>query len=415
MEFTSPLTGLLIFAAMKIKVSLLMLSLSLLFTGCPPAPTGTLEGTATAPAAPPAPATSPAPAAAPTPVASVDDVARKRYPKNIILMIGDGMGITQISAGLYSNGNKLNLERFPVIGLHKSYSGDNLVTDSAAGATAFSAGIKTYNGAIAVDMDTLPVITILELAEAAGLPTGLVSTSSVVHATPASFIAHNRKRQNYEEIALDFLNTQVDLFIGGGAKFFERRTMDERNLSNELRARNYLIDNFVQKDIAEIKPDPAKNYGYLTADSEPLPFAQGRDYLVPAVKIAASFLDKRDTGNKGFFLMIEGSQIDWGGHANKSDYIISEMVEFDNAIGEVLRFAERDGETLVIVTADHETGGYAIQNGSSMGAIDGAFTSDYHTADLIPVFAFGPGAEQFSGIYENTAIFDKMKKLFRFD
>ncbi|MEL7162124.1 MAG: alkaline phosphatase, partial [Bacteroidota bacterium] len=116
-----------------------------------------------------------------------------------------------------------------------------------------------------------------------------------------------------------------------------------------------------------------------------------------------------------FFLMIEGSQIDWGGHANDSEYIISEMLEFDKALGEVLDFAARDGQTLVIVTADHETGGYAIQYGSKMGEIDGAFTSDYHTADLIPVFAYGPGAEQFSGIYENTAIFDKMKKLFAFD
>lgn len=342
-------------------------------------------------------------------------MTRKRYPKNIILMIGDGMGVTQISAGLYSNGNKLNLERFPYIGLHKSYSGDNLVTDSAAGATAFSAGVKSYNGAIGVGMDTMPVVTILELAEAAGLPTGLVSTSSVVHATPASFIAHNRHRKNYEEIAQDFLKTEVDLVIGGGAKFFDRRTMDERQLSEELRKRNYVVDNFVKKDIQEISPSATKNYAYFTADAEPLPFSQGREYLVPAARIAPDFLDKRDTKNKGFFLMIEGSQIDWGGHANKSDYIISEMIEFDNAIGAVLDFAERDGETLVIVTADHETGGYAIQNGSRFGEIQGAFTSDYHTGDLIPVFAFGPGAESFAGLYENTAIFDKMKELFRFD
>jgi alkaline phosphatase len=330
-------------------------------------------------------------------------------------MIGDGMGVTQISAGLYSNGNKLNLERFSFIGLHKSYSGDNLVTDSAAGATAFSAGVKTYNGAIAVDMDTLPVVTILELAEAAGLPTGLVSTSSVVHATPASFVAHNRLRKNYEEIASDFLKTEIDLIIGGGARFFNRRKTDKRQLITELQNRNYAVDNFVKKDIQDISPSPTKNYAYFTADAEPLPFSQGRDYLVPAARLAPDFLDKRDTKNKGFFLMIEGSQIDWGGHANKSDYIISEMIEFDNAIGAVLDFAERDGETLVIVTADHETGGYAIQNGSKMGEIDGAFTSDYHTGDLIPVFAYGPGAEAFAGMYENTVIFDKMKKLFGFD
>lgn len=335
-------------------------------------------------------------------------------PKNIILMIGDGMGISQISAGMYSNGNKLNLEQFNVIGLHKSYSGDNLITDSAAGATAFSSGVKTYNGAIAVGLDTLPVKTILEYAEEAGMPTGLVASSSIVHATPASFVAHNKYRKNYEEIAQDFLATDIDLIIGGGVKFFERRTMDTRNLSEELRAKGYAVDNFVEKNIGDVKPNIKTNYAYLTADAEPLPFSQGRDYLVAAANLAPQFLDDRDVDDKGFFLMIEGSQIDWGGHANDSDYIISEMIEFDQAIGKVLEFARRDGETLVIVTADHETGGYAIQNGSSMGNIDGAFTSDYHTADLIPVFAFGPGSERFSGIYENTGIFDRMKALYGF-
>ena len=335
-------------------------------------------------------------------------------PKNIILMIGDGMGVTQISAGMYMNGNKLNLEWFTSLGLHKSYSGDNLITDSAAGATAFSAGVKTYNGAIGVGLDTMPVVTILELAEAAGMPTGLVASSSIVHATPASFIAHNRLRKNYEEIAQDFLETDVDLIIGGGVKFFDRRSMDTRNLSDELRGKGYTVDNFLTKEITKVAPDVKSNYAYLTADAEPLPFSQGRDYLVAAAKIAPDFLNRRDAEDKGFFLMIEGSQIDWGGHANDSDYIISEVLEFDQAIGEVLKFARQDGETLVIVTADHETGGYAIQNGSEMGRIDGAFTSDYHTADLIPVFAYGPGEELFRGIYENTAIFDKMKALYGF-
>ncbi|MEO1714102.1 MAG: alkaline phosphatase, partial [Bacteroidota bacterium] len=124
--------------------------------------------------------------------------------------------------------------------------------------------------------------------------------------------------------------------------------------------------------------------------------------------LAPNFLDKHNE-QKGFFLMIEGSQIDWGGHANDSEYIISEMLDFDQAIGQVLEFAEQDGETLVIVTADHETGGYAINPGSKMGEIKGSFTSGYHTAALIPVFAYGPGAELFGGIYENTAIYHKMR------
>ena len=335
-------------------------------------------------------------------------------PKNIILMIGDGMGITQISAGLYSNGNRLEMERFRTIGLHKSYSGNNLITDSAAGATAFSAGVKTYNGAIGVDMDTLPVKTILEYAEERGMPTGLVANSSIVHATPASFAAHDPYRKNYEAIAADMSASGADLLIGGGVKFFERRDSDTRNLSEEMKANAYDVDNFIRTEMKDLPFDSRRTLAYLTADSEPLPFSQGRDYLVRASEMAPRFLDERDAKNKGFFLMIEGSQIDWGGHSNDSDYIISEVLEFDAAIGKALDFAAADGETLVIVTADHETGGYAIQNGSEMGRIDGAFTSDYHTADLIPVFAAGPGSEIFGGIYENTGIFDRMMALYGF-
>ncbi len=379
------------------------------FTACSPAPQTSLSG-----GLDPSASNRVGSNAARLPESAAPSGRVQRGPKNIILMIGDGMGVTQISAGLYSNSNHLNLERFPVVGLHKSYSGDNLITDSAAGATAFSAGVKTYNGAIGVDMDTLPVTTILELAEAAGMPTGLVATSSIVHATPASFYAHANQRKNYEEIAADLMATDIDLFIGGGAKFFERREMDTRDLSAELRERGNDVQSFVNSDLKDLKVDRAKNFAYYTADGEPLPFSQGRNYLVDASKLAVEFLHDRDTEDKGFFLMIEGSQIDWGGHSNDSDYIISEMLEFDQAIGEVLNFAQRNGETLVIVTADHETGGYAIQNGSSLNAIQGAFTSDYHTADLIPVFAYGPGAERFSGIFENTAIFDKMKLLYGF-
>ena len=336
-------------------------------------------------------------------------------PKNVILMIGDGMGITQITAGMYMNGNKLNLEKFTTIGLHKSYSADNLVTDSAAGATAFSAGIKTYNGAIGVDMDSNAVRTILEEAEQRGMPTGMVATSTIVHATPASFIAHQPSRKMYDEIAADFLNTEIDLFIGGGRNYFMARE-DGRTLYQELEGRNYQMTDFLENEIDEVEIDRGKNFGYLTSNSDPVPAAMGRDYLVPASRVAVDFLeDRAATSGKGFFLMIEGSQIDWGGHSNESEYIISEMIDFDNAIGEVLKFADRDGETLVIVTADHETGGYAINPGSTMDTIVSGFTSDYHTAALIPVFAYGPGAELFAGIYENTAIYDKMRRAYGFD
>ncbi len=340
-----------------------------------------------------------------------DDSIKFIPPKNIILMIGDGMGITQITAGMYLNGNKLNLEQFQYIGLHKTYAANNLVTDSGAGATAFSIGKKTYNGGIGVDKKGKPSQTILEEAVLNGLATGLVVTSSITHATPASFYAHQKSRDMVEEIAADLLKADVDFFVGGGKKDFDRRK-DGQNLIEQLNQKGYVTATFLDKDFTKIRNiDPTKKFGYFSADGEPLPFSQGRDYLVPACRSALDYLSEQPNG---FFLIIEGSQIDWGGHANDSKYITSEMIEFDNAIGAVLDFAKRDGQTLIIVTADHETGGYAINPTSTMDSIVAAFTTDKHTASLIPVFAWGPGEELFGGIYENTSIYDKMRRALGF-
>ncbi|HQU60120.1 MAG TPA: alkaline phosphatase [Saprospiraceae bacterium] len=336
------------------------------------------------------------------------------HPRNVILMIGDGMGLTQVSAGMFRNGNKLNLEEFPVIGLHKPYSGSDLITDSAAGATAFASGVKTYNGAIGVNMDTLPVKTILEEAEERGLATGMVTTSSIVHATPAAFIAHEPSRELYEAIALDFMKTEIDFFIGGGMKYFAHRKTDQRNLYVDLQKKGYTVNDYTRKGLSEINLNESKNFAYFTAEDEPLAAAKGRDYLLLASHLAVDFLHTHG-GSKGFFLMIEGAQIDWGGHDNNSDYIVSEMIDFDRAIGEILKFAREDGETLVIVTADHETGGFAINPGSTMDSLIAGFTTKDHTASLIPVFAFGPGSERFNGIYENTAIYTKLRQALGFE
>lgn len=335
-----------------------------------------------------------------------EEVKLTHRPKNVILMIGDGMGLTQISAALYSNGNKLNLEQFTYTGLHKSYAANDLITDSAAGATAFASGIKTYNGAIGVNTDTMPSQTILEEAENKGMAAGMVVTCSITHATPGAFVAHQKSREMMEAIASDLVKSKIDFFVGGGKKYFDQRQSDQRNLNAELESKGYQISDASMQNIQNISIDVNKRFGYFTADGEPVPYSEGRDYLVPATKKALDYLNKRST--KGFFLMVEGSQIDWGGHSNNSDYIISEALDFDRAIGAVLDFAKQDGETLVIVTADHETGGYAINIGSEMNHIVGTFTTKGHTPALIPVFAYGPGAELFSGIFENTAIYDKM-------
>lgn len=329
--------------------------------------------------------------------------------KHVVFLIGDGMGLTQITAGLYANKNRLNLERCRVIGLHKATPSNTLVIDSAAGATAFACGVKTYNGAIGVGPDSLPRKTLLEMAEERGWATGLIATSTIVHATPASFIAHNIYRKNYEEIAEAFPGSGIDYFVGGGLKFFSNRKKDERDLIAEMKAKGYLIGDYFNSEFDAIKPSPDRPFGFFTANEDPLTVENGRDYLERASLQALEFLKKRSP--KGFFLMIEGSQIDWGGHANNGPYIVREMIDFDNTIGKVLDWADSHPGTLVVITADHEAGGCAIQPESTWDELKFGFTTPGHSGTMIPVFAYGTGADRFAGIYENTAIFEKTRAL----
>ncbi len=326
-----------------------------------------------------------------------------QLPKNVIFMIGDGMGLTQIQAAMTMNGNYLNFERFHTIGLAKTSSSDNYITDSAAGATAFSTGKKTYNGAIGVNADTIPEKTILEYAEDAGLATGLIATSTITHATPAAFIAHQPSRKMYEEIAADFLKTDIDVFIGGGQNHFNKRA-DGLDLTDSLKANGYQVA-FELEGIKDLKS--GKIAALLNADAMP-PYSKGRgEMLLPSALKAIEILSQNEAG---FFLMIEGSQIDWGGHANDPEYVVSELLDFDKVIGEVLDFAEKEGSTLVIITADHETGGLTLPHSANILEDSTAthFSTTHHTSVMVPVFAKGPGEQDFGGIYENTALFKKM-------
>lgn len=330
---------------------------------------------------------------------------KQEFPENIILMIGDGMGISQIQAGLTANFGYLNLLEFKSIGFSRTHSYSDYVTDSGAGATAISSGHKTYNGAIGVGADSVPVKTILEYAEEKGLATGLISTSAITHATPASFIAHNIDRDDYEGIALDFLKTDIDVFIGGGKDYFTNRK-DKINLTDELKKKGYLVT-FSMDTVRRLTEG---KLAALTAKSHLPSVIEGRDDMLPvAVNTALKILNKN---RKGFFLMVEGSQIDWGGHANNTGYVATEMIDFDKAIGNALTFAKNYGNTLVIVTADHETGGMAITNGNfAEGNVSALFPTTNHTGAMVPIFAYGPGAELFQGIQQNTDLFNKMMKL----
>ncbi len=329
-----------------------------------------------------------------------------KTPKNIIFLIGDGMGVAQVFAGITANNGSLYLDYMKHIGFSKTQSSNNYVTDSAAGGTALSCGKKTKNGMIGMTPDSVPVKTILEIAEELEKSTGLVSTSAITHATPASFIAHQPSRNLYENIAADFLKTDIEVFIGGGLHHFDNRK-DGRILTNELKDKGYKV----LRDMDEIKKVKRGKLAGLTADVHNPTYPQRGELLPEATKVALNILDNN---RKGFFVMIEGSQIDWGGHANNTAYISEEMLDFDRSIGEALKFAIEDKNTLVLVTADHETGGLTLPAGNmAKGEVKGAYTTGHHTAIMVPVFAYGPGAEKFMGIYENTEIFNKLEELIK--
>lgn len=333
--------------------------------------------------------------------------------KNIILLIGDGMGLTQVSTAYYYGEDTPNFSRFKHIGLHQNEPIGKKITDSASGATAFSTGYKSYNAAIGVDGDTIPRETILEWAAENGKSTGVIATSSITHATPASFYAHVENRNWHEDIAADLVKAPVDFAAGGGHKYFSDRT-DQVNLLAQLEEKQVAVDtNTLGTDL-----QPGKKYAFLLAPDAMPTMQAGRGNFLPEATTAA--LNHLSKDQDGFFLMVEGSQIDWGGHANDADYVINEVLDFDKVIGIALDFAKRDGNTLVVVTADHETGGLSLSAAEAFGqreygVIKPTFSTGGHSATLIPVFAYGPGSEEFLGIYQNNAIYGKMMKAFAND
>lgn len=341
-------------------------------------------------------------------------------PKNVILLISDGTGLSQISSAYFFKDSEPNYTRFKNIGLIKTSSSREDVTDSAAGATAFACGVKTYNGAIGKADDSTDVENIVEIGSRKNIKTGMIATSSITHATPASFFAHTINRGETEKIASHLVSSDVDFFAGGGLQFFNKRK-DGNNLLEELKSKNFNIDTVRLRNFKKIKKKD--KVGFLLAQDKMPKMSEGRgDFLSNVTELAIQFLSKDDSP---FFIMSEGSQIDWGGHAKDGPYVVSELIDFDNAIGIALDYAEKEGNTLVIVTSDHETGGFTLksktkkrENGkeySDYTEVGISFSTGGHSATLIPVFAYGPGSEEFVGIYENNEIFDKIMKVTNWD
>jgi len=361
----------------------------------------------------------------PTPQADVNDLSfyqpplsTEPYPlttarkvRNVIFCIGDGMGLGQVTlARLRAVGpaGKLHMERLPVSGFIRTHSANRLVTDSAAAGTAMASGIKTKNGMIGQAPDGSPYRTILEAAQARGMATGLVATSAITHATPASFASHVKGRKMEADVAEQLIANRVNVLLGGGRKFFLPKSnpnsgrKDERDLLAEARDAGYVYVETAEQLRSVNAPyllGLFQHKGLTTVAPEPMLALMTRK----AIECLRNATGMSSGSNKGFFLMVEGSQIDWACHSNDAESCVRQTLLFDEAVKAAIDFALADGHTLVLVTADHETGGLTLHDGDTKEA-KVKWSTKGHTGTPVPLFALGPNAEQFAGVYDNTEI-----------
>ncbi len=326
-----------------------------------------------------------------------------KKPRNIILMIGDGTGLAQLCAAYAANGFYLDIFALAqVVGLMNTSSSDDFITDSAAGATAMASGQKTRNLMLGLDPDSNFLPTISEKAHRRGLSTGIVTTCGLTHATPAAFYAHRPSRYMDSAIAADFYDCNTDIAIGGGKYFFD---------SALLAQKGFAVNTGLSRILACKVP---RQMGFFSDSLHPPRMLDGRGpFLEKSSLHAISLLS---LNRRGFFLMIEGSQIDWGGHENDSAYVLTETLDFSACAKKVIDWARKDGNTLVIITADHETGGLGLMGYDSLHMRpEMKFLNREHSGIMVPVFAFGPGAKEFGGVYQNTEIYHRMQALLKLD
>ena len=321
---------------------------------------------------------------------------------NVIYMIGDGMALPQVYATMLATGQELTFEQFPYIGVVDTHSASNEITDSAAGGTALASDHKTKNSMLGMNPDTIPVKTVLEALAEQGKETGIVVSCVVTHATPASFYAKVPKRSMYEDIAVQMAENQyLNLIIGAGMRHFNQRK-DNINLVERMEQE---LGWKVYDTLADIDTT-CKKYAVMAADDHMPKAAERGDFLPRAVKTALQTLDGAENG---FFLMVEGSQIDFACHAHDSAWMVDETLDFDRAIKVALDYAKEKGNTLVVVTADHETGGLSLvdPNGRYTN-ITCSYSTGSHTCLPVMVYAYGPGAEQFTGWMQNSDLKEKI-------
>lgn len=327
------------------------------------------------------------------------------FPENVIFFVGDGMGLGHITAAMTVNGGYLNCTDLPVAGLVTTHAADSAVTGSAASGTAMSTGHKVNYSTLGVDKEGNPLKNLFEYFHSCGIVTGIVTTSELVDATPAAFYAHVPDRNLKEMIAIQMAYSSVEVLIGGGCHWLTERS-DGLNLIDTMVLRGYDF----YSDLDQV-PSGQEGPLLVVLESYDLPgVTEGRgNMLQTAMNTAISRLHR--TG-KPFFLLVENNHIDHYAHANESDPMLAEILDLDQAIGQALSFSSVHKETLIVVGADHETGGFSIIGGNiGEGSVVGDFQGDNHTATMVPFFACGPGETLFSGVYDNTAVFDKFTRL----
>ena len=359
----------------------------------------------------------------------------KNKPKNIILLISDGMSLTQVSTYRLLKGGpneRIAVDKFPVSGIVLTHSENAIVTDSASSATAFSTGRKTNNGALGLDEDNKILENFTEIIDRYGYVSSLISTSEITHATPAAYASHVDLRWKTDEISLQMMESKVMTILGGGRHFFlpedlgGKRT-DGLNLLEQMESSRVVmtekkeLDSFDHSDLGKVvglfadealrDKEKPENHVFEPSSSEMLNFAINRSEKF------------NENGCKGFFIMLEGSQVDWAGHANDLNYLKREMQDFDEAVELALDYATQNPDTLVIATADHETGGLLIESSSptdyTAPEVKFSFNTGIgygsHTGVPVPVYAYGPGSENFTGTLDNTDIFYAMLEAVKMD
>jgi alkaline phosphatase len=316
--------------------------------------------------------------------------------RNVIIMIGDGMGLEQVSCAWVVNHGKLNLDRFPTVGLSRTYCTNELITDSGAGGTALSSGIKTGYSHVGTAADSTDIPSVLVKAQELGKKTGVVVTCHFADATPCDFCCHNEYRYNQDDLIADYVTCGVDYLAGGGLDWFTVNRKDGRDITKEMAAAGYtvaLTEN-------ELMTAELPVIGILAPDNLPVAMERG-DLYRHSVARGLDILS-RESGDKGFVMMLEGSCIDDWLHGNDIGKAMEELLDFDRTIGDVLEWAAADGHTLVVVTADHNTGALTLQDGNlEEGRIGVAFGSESHNGIVVPFYAWGPGSDAFTGIREN--------------